>query len=329
MTSRLGPALAALCAVVFVMAAPTAPARADASRPWAEGVSAEAQGRATELMAAGNELVDQGLVAQALATYQRALAEWDHPAIRYNLAVAFINFDRPLDALEQLEHALHYGPDALEPDVYKQALEYWRLLEAQTSQLVVTCSVTGATISLDGRDLLQCPGEARRRVTAGPHRLLGEKRGYLAHTIDLALAGGTSPHVDVELRSLDDATRVTRRWSPWKPWAVAGTGVALSAAGLGFALQARATLRSYDNAVAVLCGERPCATLPALVSDAYDRGRTQNAIGVGLLAAGGAGMITGVVLVLLNREHREQLGYPMLAPSLLPGGAALSLSIGL
>jgi hypothetical protein len=173
---------------------------------------------------------------------------------------------------------------------------------------------------------VKCPGQKKSRVTAGPHRLLGEKRGYLAHTIDLALAGGTTPRIDVELRSLDDTTRVHRRWARWKPWFVVGAGSVVAGVGLGFALQGRATLRSYDNAVAVLCGDHPCATLPPVVDSAYERGRLQSGIGVGLIAAGGAAAAAGVVLVLLNREHREQVGYPAIAPTLLPGGAAVSIT---
>jgi tetratricopeptide (TPR) repeat protein len=64
-------------------------------KPWAAGVSAEAQSAALELYRQGNEMFEQARYLEALAKYEVALRSWDHPSIRYNAAVCLINLGRP------------------------------------------------------------------------------------------------------------------------------------------------------------------------------------------------------------------------------------------
>ena len=71
-------------------------------RPWAKGVPEEAQKWAFVLFEEGNKLFENSEHAAALAKYRQALSVWDHPAIRYNAAVALINLDQPLAANENL-----------------------------------------------------------------------------------------------------------------------------------------------------------------------------------------------------------------------------------
>lgn len=308
-------------AVLLVITAFLAPARVSAAdetdRPWAQDVTAEDQERATALFQQGNGLLDEGLFAPALDIYQQALAHWSHPAIHYNTAVALINLERPVDAYGQLESALRYGAAALEKEVYEQARVYQKLLEGQLGRLSVECDLEGARVSLDGKQLLTCPGTRTQLLVSGEHQIVADKVGYLTRTARLLLGGGETKVVRIELMPLERATVTRRRWAAWKPWAVVGAGVALGLAGAGFEAKAEATFESYDNAIAVLCADRPCDELPEVVTDAYDRGRLQNRVGIGLLAAGSATIATGVVLLILNRPIEERIGYEDLsvAPS--------------
>jgi hypothetical protein len=304
-----------ICALALAVLA--APAHAD-DRPWAEGVPEAEQTRAYDLFGQGNDLLEKGLYAPALDIYRQAIGHWDHPTIRYNMAVALINLQRTLEAFDNLERSLRFGAAALEPDIYKQALAYQRLLGGQIVELTIDCTLAGARISLDGNELMSCPGTRTERLLAGGHRLVGEKSGYLARKVELALSGGQRRKVAMDLMTLEQSTVSRRRWARWKPWAVIGGGAALGLAGLGFALQSRATLSSYDDAVAVLCDEMPCdidgtdpdvPDLPDNVRDAYGRGRRQGKIGIGLLIAGGAAAGTGAVLLYLNRAVTERIGY--------------------
>ena len=107
------------------LSVPDSPAKPE--RPWADNVAEDAQKQAMQLFEEGNKLFEDSQHAAALAKYREALKVWDHPAIRYNAAVALINLDQPLVAYENLELALKYGEAPLAPETYLQALTYRKL----------------------------------------------------------------------------------------------------------------------------------------------------------------------------------------------------------
>jgi len=292
---------------VIVMLAGVAQAEPTA-RPWAAGVSDEHQARALELLGRGNEQMDRDDYAKAVEIYREAVAVWDHPAIRYNLALAEIHLDRPREADEDLARALRY-PEALEPEIRQQAVVYQRLVHAQVVRLTVDCVDPGTHIELDGKPVEgTCPGTLVQSLLPGPHHLIATKPGYVTRTIDHDWSGGSDPHEKIDLMTYEEATVTRRRWARWKPWAITGAGLAIAGVGLGFELQSAATFRSYDKAVAVLCPDHPCAP-PQLVTDAYSDARRDNKIAIGLFVAGGATLAAGGVLLWLNREIAEQVGY--------------------
>src|SRR5262249_43654840 len=83
------------------------------NRPWAQGVSDQQQTQALDKFKQGNALFEDHQYANALTTYREAIAFWDHPAIRFNIAVSLIHLDDPVQAFENLESALRYGESPL------------------------------------------------------------------------------------------------------------------------------------------------------------------------------------------------------------------------
>src|SRR5438128_85746 len=73
---------------------------AAAERPWAHGVAEAEQKAALGLFREANILLNDGLFARAADQYRAALKHWDHPAIHYNLALALVNLDQPVDAFD-------------------------------------------------------------------------------------------------------------------------------------------------------------------------------------------------------------------------------------
>ena len=146
--------------------------RRKAERPWAANVAEDAQKQAMQLFEEGNKLFEDSQHAAALAKYREALKVWDHPAIRYNAAVALINLDQPLAAYENLELALKYGDAPLAPETYEQALTYRKLLRGQLAELKVTCAEPDAEGGrLTRTSLFVGPSEvASRWLTPGAHR---------------------------------------------------------------------------------------------------------------------------------------------------------------
>lgn len=311
-----------------------------ANRPWAKDVSAERQEQALRLFNEGNKLFEDSLHAAALAKYREALKAWDHPAIRYNAAVALIHMDQPLAARENLELALRYGEAAIGPENHQHALTYRKLLTGQLAELRVTCAEPGAEVTLDGQPLFVAPGEASRWLLPGAHQLVARKSGLLPETRALSLPPGRSSTEALALQALPETrsppTRTVRRWRAWKPWAVVAGGAALALIGVPVILDAQNNIDAYDRAVSDCAigttgaiKTTGCAPgmLPQSAFDARDRGRAENVIAVSLFAVGGAIAAGGVALVVLNQPRvLPAESHLMVAPLLAPGQVGISLA---
>ena len=306
--------------VVLAAAAP-AIARADDETPWSRGVTPEQRATAQRLLEEGNDLFVENKFPEAIAKYEEAIASWDHPAIRFNIVRALIALDKPLEAYENLEKALAFGKDPLEEQVYMEAINYRTLLEGRIAEVKVSCGQRGVAVRLDGDAFLDCPGSRTVRILPGTHAIVGRKEGYLTSTQDLVLLPGKTTDVDVTLSTLDAAAVTRTRWATWKPWAVAGGGVAV--AGLGVLLNAKASadMDRFENEVARECADVAC---PAdRFGDLESTAKTENRIAIGMMIAGAAVVVTGVTAVILNRP-RTYVPESAIVPTASPDGAGLS-----
>ena len=95
------------------------------------------------------------------------------------------------------------------------------------------------------------------------------------------------------------------RWSDWVPWSVVGAGAVAIGAGVVTYVEARSTMQAYDQGLATECpqGCTPAdASLPGLVK-LEQRAHWEADAAAGMLGAGAAVAITGVVLAYLNRDR--------------------------
>ena len=90
--------------IALVLASAPAFVHAD-DKPWVAGVSDESKAAAKILLDAGNARFIEHDYTGALDRYKAAVAKWDHPAIRFNMAV---------EASESLKLALKFGAAPLE-----------------------------------------------------------------------------------------------------------------------------------------------------------------------------------------------------------------------
>src|SRR5262249_45044475 len=140
-------------AIVLVLAATSVRARAD-DKPWAVGVPQAEQDSALAMYRDGNGEFEESRYAQAVTKYREAGKHWDHPAIRFNMAVSLINLDQPLEAYENLTAALKFGAAPIGNEAFAQAQTYKKLLDGQLTHLKITCDVDGAEVTLDGQPIL-------------------------------------------------------------------------------------------------------------------------------------------------------------------------------
>jgi hypothetical protein len=318
-----------------VSQAPALPAGCGA-HPWYCGVTKDDQERALALYAEGNQLFDDSLFTAAVAKYEQAVEHWDHPGIHYNLMMALVALDRPIEAYQSSIAALRHGPVALEVEEHRRAQDYQKLLRGRIAELTVACDEPDAVLSLDGKNILEGPGKMLVFVLPGQHELVARKRGYLATHHALTLVAARSVSVHLHMLPESEALITTRAWPAWQPWAVIGAGV--SAGLVGGLLEWRADVnnRAFQTLFDENCpGRDGCVETEytdAMVSH-QTRYRWYRGLGHGALATGGAAMIGGLVLVYLNRPQelenpeRQRLVRVNVTPLVTPDTGGLSFDL--
>lgn len=281
------------------------------AQPWAQGVTDAQKAEAQKRLEAGNALFLKQQYKEALAEYQAAIAQWDHPAIRFNVVRCLIQLDKPVDASENLQAALQYGAEPLEEAVYTEALSYQKLLANETSDLEVTCSQAGVKITLDATELLTCPGKGKRRVEPGPHSVVAKKDGFLTKEVRAVVVGGTSETVDIKLIPLEKAAKVVHRWPTWIPWVVFGGSIGVASFGALIQFDASDRMNRYDQRVASACAVRGCQLenpmtqeerdLAASLNEDREGAERRNKIAIGVISVGAVGALVGGVLLFMNR----------------------------
>lgn len=104
---------------------------------------------------------------------------------------------------------------------------------------------------------------------------------------------------------------VEYRWPRWIPWTVFGAGLAGGVFGVLLQIDARDRMTDYDRSVAAACSVNGCnfqnpmteqeRQLVAELNEQRESAERRNTISVVTLAGAGAALVTGVVLVVLNR----------------------------
>lgn len=272
-------------------------------RPWAKGVSKEQQAAAMALFQSANALLKESVFVQAVEKYREALNAWQHPAIHYNLALALMNLDQPVEVHEQLVAALRFGPAPLETEKYEYARNYKTLMERQLARVDISCDTPGATVTLDGQTLFVAPGNYSGLVRPGAHSIVATKEGFLPTDQSRTLLPGETAALQLKMFTSEDLIEYRRKWAAWMPWMVVGAGVAVGASSGWLHLQARDNLRALDAGV-TQCGG--CFLTPAMDAT-LTRGNTYQSLAMGGYAAGGAALITGVVLVFINQPQPFQI----------------------
>ena len=291
-----------------------------ARRSWST-VSAARERRANELLAAGRAHFDAGRYQEALDLFQQALKEWDHPALRFNLAQALMELGRVIEAYDNFGLAMEYGPEALNVRKYAEADRERRRIEAQTAAIEVMCNEPDARVAIDEVPLLAYQGRAERRFLPGVHHAVVTKDGFVTETHDVMVRAGDRVVVSVAL------ARVARRWAAWKPWAVVAGGSAVTGVGGLVAWQARSKADRFDREIRAVCGNDGCDEVPPWLRDVEDQAKRDRNIAIGALVSGGILITGGVVAAVLNRPRAERRLAPPVTLSISPGGRGTTIGI--
>ncbi|WP_052519556.1 hypothetical protein [Archangium violaceum] len=276
-----------------------ASAELESSYPWVRNVSLKEQDAAYALFREGNGFLKNSIFIQAVEKYRQALKHWDHPAIHYNLALALMNFEQPIEAYTHLEAAMRYGPEPLDQERFERARTYKDLLDKQIVRVSVRCDEPGTIVTLDGQTLFVAPGHYEGLARTGIHSVVARKDGHLTYDKSQTWVSGKQVELNLHLVRREDATQYRRQWDEWKPWAVVGSGLAAAVSGGVMHLGAASTYGAFDTKVRE-CGG--CMATPELAA-IRSRGDNLKQAAMGAYALGGAALVTGAVLLYLNQPQ--------------------------
>lgn len=253
----------------------------------------------------GNDQFNDNFFKKAAEKYRQALGHWDHPAIHYNLALALINLDQPIEVYEQLNKALQYGPDPLEKDKYDHAKEYLRLVEGQLADIEVSCNQPGAKISVDNKEVFVAPGKYTSKVRVGRHTFHGDKEGYNARIETPFVGPGEKLRLELKVYTDPELTRYHRRWPTrtWVPYTVIGAGVALAATGALLQLSAQSSFDAFDDQIAKCNTPDAGCKISETNQSELDAGNTKRTLGYVGYGVAGAALATGAILLWVNRQQ--------------------------
>lgn len=276
--------------------------------PWARGVPPKQREEARALFVEGNKLLKQSIFVKAAEKYTEALGRWNHPAIHYNLALALINLNRPLELYRHLEEAERHGVAPLDAQKLEFVRSYKTLVRQQLAWVEITCEQAGAQVTLDGQPLFVAPGRYEGLVLPGQRVVVATLEGYTPREVKRLLLANESVRLDLKLYTPEELRGYRQLWPTWIPWAVVGSGAVVAAGGGLLHWQVGENFRAYDAGIAA-CGEEGkigCQP-PAELASRFSLGQTEQGLAIGSYAVGGAALVTGAVLLYLNRPQEYEL----------------------
>jgi tetratricopeptide (TPR) repeat protein len=321
--------------VVAAMTAPAAHAQGKhaegKSTPWSRGVSESAQKRALALFQDGNAFLEEEKYTEAVAKYEQALAAWDNPNIRFNMAICLINMRQPLAAWDHLQQALRFGEAPLGHRLYTEAMRYHALLDASLSQLTVRSTQPRIKVMVDGVVALDGPGEHTMTLLAGKHQMVATRPGYVTSSRALDLSPG-EPDLEQIALELEKVTvqrfNYERRWAWWVPWSLEGGAAAVALVATGIYVSANNQMKDFDAAYKVAC-PNGCKEVPSALASQESHARRTSGVAVGMWIGAGAVALTGGVMAVLNRPIKveSRAVTPSVAVSRDYVGAAISFAL--
>ncbi|PSM32078.1 trypsin-like peptidase domain-containing protein [Haliangium sp. UPWRP_2] len=161
--------------------------------------------RARALLADGNDKLDRGLWAEALKLFEDAYRVFPSPKLHFNIAQALYQLRRPLEALERYERFVREINKEEHQTEWRLAQERVFELQAQIATIDIQCSVIGALVTLDGREVGKTPLPRPVRVVPGAVSIVISKPGYERQVIEVTLKAGDSVTQRVKLLTETEA----------------------------------------------------------------------------------------------------------------------------
>lgn len=254
-----------------------------------------------ELKKQGDDAVHAFHFREALDLYDRSYALSHDPAILYNRARANQALGNYPAALDDIEQFVRIAPADLKQRV-AQLADLVADIRDHVGLLVVTSTVQGAKVKVQGKDAGATPLPGPVKVGVGTVTVDVEAPGYLPLHRDVSVAGGKMVTIDAALvteRPEQETPVKTERYvsGSWRASTYIVGAVGLASLGVGATFGGLAAMRQSDaNAQ---CPGKVCN--PSGWADISDARTFATVSNITLIA--GALLATGAVVMLLVAPH--------------------------
>lgn len=257
--------------------------------------------------------------------------------IAHNLAIAYQKLGQDKKVFHYLSYEVLRAPSEEDAASLQSAVDFYRkrLSEGRGYFQIGTlpdrtsvCIQDGATGSCFKAPLFWFfePGE---------HRIQLKGDGLKTQVITINIREGDNPPRLVEMTPVDGAPipdpPPVRPWRTkarkWRPWILAGVGVASIAAGasLGFWSESRIINEDFRLLKKCLDGNPPSRSDISKSDNVYT---PFYYTGIALASAGGAMVVGGLIWAALDRTTEISTKSTAVSPLVIPGGGGLSVEVG-
>jgi hypothetical protein len=319
--SAIGPLVSLVPLLILctpLIAAAAGPAASDTPSAATSQVASSATSEAKAHFDRGVELYREGNLDAALAEFERANELSPSHHLLYNLAQVQAERHDYVHAVELLDAYLEQGgaevPAARRAEVEQESAR----LRQRIAALWVSADVDAATLWVNDEAVATLPLHEPVMLNAGIARLRIEAAGRKTLIRELAVAGGDRPHLTLSLEIAPRTAtalpleRDAEPASGWSPLRAVGffTG-AVGLAGIGVGSGFGISVLDQSKTARQLCDGDRCTSQRGV--DAAQRAATYATIATIGVAAGGALLVTGVVLWLSGASDAGESAEPVSA----------------
>jgi hypothetical protein len=189
----------ALSLVLLALLAQATPPSADPD--------AKAKAQAQVLLKEGAGFYQQGAFADALTKFQEAYVVFPSPKLLFNIGQANRELGRDVDAVLAFEKFLSQASDA-SPSLLSEARRSVNEIAPKIGKLLIDCSIVGAEVTVDGRNVGKTPLADLVLVSAGSHQVTATHPSTIPVVQTLTVAPGTVQTLVIRPQSLPGAVPV-------------------------------------------------------------------------------------------------------------------------
>ena len=158
----------------------------------------DARARARAEFSRGVSRYDAGDYQGALEAFQEAYRLAPHPSVRVNMANAYEQLDRPLEAMFHFERFLEEAEN-VRPEQRSEIDAALARLRGRIGEVTLDVQPPGATVVIDGTETRRAPLTEPVRMVPGTHTLEVAAEGYATIRRELIVEAGQPATVHVEL----------------------------------------------------------------------------------------------------------------------------------